>query len=323
MAYTDLHCHAEALSAGRRAVELAPEGSLHHTQLGTALWNTDVRDHDFGADVPAMHQAAQPALEAVQHALYLDPFNTVACIVLAHFYMSLDEPAEAEPLFVDVLMSDPANTFACLGLAQIALHNRLFDIAQTHIETVLKTDPHSTEALAFYAHLKLDQGEPNQAFRIIFTALPLNPTDQNLHRSINSLLQKYFTPLIKAQFRSGRFLLIPFAPVLFMPLYLAFIIIHLARNRYLMLKLEPDVRKLIKDGCKDIAPKNRRWGIPVDTLLVVSFVFLPTSFTWFLFFNRASFPILLVNFLCLCVCAVISQKKGQRSEESPEKLRVG
>lgn len=138
----------------RQACRLAPASGSAWFNLGEALWR---------------QAHAEDAVDALQHALKLDPSNVSARLSLARSQTSLGQIDAATAGFRDILRSDPGNAEAWFGLS--SLNMACFDAADTaSLQRAFSRQdlPARPRFLLGFAYAKAleDQGDHAQAFEV-------------------------------------------------------------------------------------------------------------------------------------------------------------
>jgi Flp pilus assembly protein TadD len=200
-AYTALKRVDEARSEYQRAIDLDPKMPEAYLNLGILLSERD----PAGAVAPlrkvvellptqsrprfllAMAQEHSGdfagAADTLEGALRLDPRDTEATLHLAHLYLNLKRPADAEQQFRDALNAQPNSAPAALGLAQCLDAENKPEAAEAY-QKYLALQPGDAAARERYVHLLVDQQKYTEALA------ELDQADQGKSPNADSLRQR-------------------------------------------------------------------------------------------------------------------------------------
>jgi tetratricopeptide (TPR) repeat protein len=129
-ALTALDRHAEAVGAGRRCVELAPDSWTTHYTYGLALRKVSGQE--------------SMVLAAANHAVALAPGNPDTHVLLGLAYGGLGNAGAAEQCYRRALAIDPAHTYARSNLSTLDLRRGRFGAALAGFREAASTDPQET-----------------------------------------------------------------------------------------------------------------------------------------------------------------------------------
>jgi len=243
---TDLDDFPQALDAARRAVGLEPESSGGHIILGFALWNTQVRGKASGRlrRWPGAWRVAQPALDAMQQALRLEPESEQAQLALAQLYLLMNQPRRATPLIEAVLHASPQQQTAQLYAADAQLQLGQLGAAEAQVRAVLASDPQCKAALHLLSRVSLRRGQAEEAFTAALSAIRLDPADAGAQAHFKSLVHEYLPLPLAWQSPAWRVVIVPHAVVLVPLLALGVWVRTLYRVRRLSSSTRAQIRRV-------------------------------------------------------------------------------
>ena len=179
-AYTALKRSDEARAEYQRAIDLDPKMSEAYLNLGILL-----SERDPAAAVAPLRKVVEllpsqsrprfllamaqehsgdfaGAADTLEGALRLDPRDTEATLHLAHLYLNLKRPADAEQKFRDALGAQPNSAPATLGLAQCLDAENKPEAAEAY-QKYLALQPADAAVRERYVHLLVDQQKYTEA----------------------------------------------------------------------------------------------------------------------------------------------------------------
>lgn len=263
---TDLGDFPQALGAARRAVALEPESSGGHVILGFALWNTQVRGKASGRlrRWPGAWRVAQPALDAMQQALRLEPESEQAQLALAQLYLLMNQPRRATPLIEAVLRASPQQQTAQLYAADAQLQLGQLGAAEAQVRAVLASDPQCKAALQLLSRVSLRRGQAEDAFAAALSAIRLDPADAGAQAHFRALVHEYLPLPLAWQSPAWRVMIVPHAVVL-VPLVALGVWV---RTLYRVRRLSPSTRAQIRR----VRDTSIHWRSPFGLYLTLCLV---------------------------------------------------
>ena len=200
-AYTALKRSDEARAEYQRTIDLDPKMSEAYLNLGILLSESDpaAAVAPLRKVVELLPTQSRPrfllamtqehsgdfagAADTLEGALRLDPRDTEATLHLAHLYLNLKRPANAEQKFRDALNAQPNSAAAALGLAQCLDAQNKPEAANAY-QKYLGLQPADAGARERYVHLLVDQQKYTEALA------ELDQADQGRPPTADSLRQR-------------------------------------------------------------------------------------------------------------------------------------
>ncbi len=178
----------QAVTAGRGALELAPDSARAHLDLGLAL--------------AALGKPADAEAEC-RAAVQLKPLNGIARMNLGGVLLARGKPVDAETEFRAAITLDPTDANAHNGLGAALLVLGKPADAEAECRAALKLNPYDTTAHYNLATALDGQGKPDQAEAVCRAALKLKPDDAVAHLRLGVTLLEQGKPAeAEAEFRA-------------------------------------------------------------------------------------------------------------------------
>jgi Tfp pilus assembly protein PilF len=169
---------AAAVPPLRKAVELLSAQSRPRILLGIA--------QERSGDLPG-------AADSFEGAVHLDPRDTEGALHLAHLYLNLKRPADAEKQFRGLLEVQPTSAAASLGLAQTLDEQNKPEAADAY-RKYLTLQPSDSAARARLVHFLVEQKNNDEALAELDRAdagKPPSSDSLRLHADLQIAQKKY------------------------------------------------------------------------------------------------------------------------------------